>query len=47
MNKTFSDRINQLIELADRTLGSRKDPGGMGISIVSGELFNELRTSSL
>lgn len=47
MTKRFSDRINQLIQLADETLGTTKHPGGMGYPYVSGELFNELRTSSL
>lgn len=45
--KTFSDRINQLVALADNTLSTTKHSNGMGLPSVNGELFNELRTSSL
>lgn len=47
MIQNFADRVNQLITLADKTLGTTKHPPGIGVSSVNGELFNELRTSSL
>jgi hypothetical protein len=47
MTQKFADRVNQLITLADKTLSTTKNPQGMGYSSVNGELFNELRTSSL
>lgn len=47
MTQNFADRVNQLITLADKTLSTTKHPQGMGLSSVNGELFNELRTSSL
>ncbi|HFK5586174.1 hypothetical protein CMU71_05805 [Elizabethkingia anophelis] len=45
--KNFADRVNQLISLADKTLSTARHPGGMNPSTVDGELFNELRASSL
>jgi hypothetical protein len=47
MTQNFADRVNQLITLADKTLSTTKHPQKMGLSSVNGELFNELRTSSL
>jgi len=43
----FSDRVNSLISLADRTIATTRHPQDFGISTVNRELFNELRTSSL
>jgi hypothetical protein len=43
----FSDRISQLITLADKTLSTAVTPEGMIPPYVDGELFNELRASSL
>jgi hypothetical protein len=46
--KKFSDRINQLIDLADRTLATRQSGTGMmSTSWVNSELFHEFRPSSL
>ena len=46
--KNFADRINQLIELANKTLGTRRTSSGMiSSSSVNSELFYEFRTSSL
>ena len=46
-NKNFADRLEQIIALADKTSASVKHPSGIGHSTVNGELFNELRSSSL
>lgn len=44
----FTDRINQIIELADRTLASKqKTTGTFTSSWVNSELFYEFRTTSL
>ncbi len=43
----YSDRVEALIALADRTLATAKYPQTIGIATVDRELFNELRTSSL
>lgn len=43
----YSDRVEALISLADRTLATAKYPQSIGIATVDRELFNELRTSSL
>ncbi len=43
----YSERINSLIALADKTLATTKYPVGIGIIKVDKELFNELRTASL
>ena len=45
--KKYSDRVESLIVLADKTLASAQYPQSIGIARVNGELFNELRTSSL
>ena len=46
--KQFSDRITQLIDLANRTLATKQTSSGMmGSSWVNSELFFEFRTSSL
>jgi hypothetical protein len=45
--KKYSDRVEALITLSDRTSASAKYPQGIGIATVDRELFNELRTSSL
>ena len=43
----YLSRVDYLISLATRTLETTQHPKKMGISRVDGELFNELRTSSL
>jgi hypothetical protein len=44
----FSERINQLIELGDKTLTTRSSVSGeFSIATVNSELFHEFRTSSL
>lgn len=46
--KQYSDRIDQLIDLADRTLATKQSTSGMlSSTFVSNELFYEFRTSSL
>lgn len=46
--KQFSDRITQLIDLANRTLATKQTSSGtFGSSWVNSELFFEFRTSSL
>lgn len=46
--KQFSDRINRLIDLANRTLATKQtSSGSFGTSYVNSELFFEFRTSSL
>ncbi len=47
MKKDISERINQLIEMADRTHSTTKVPTGMGYTYVNAELFYGFRTASL
>jgi hypothetical protein len=41
------DRVNNLIELADKTLLTKTQGSSMSMPYVNGEKFNEFRTSSL
>jgi len=46
--KNLSDRLNQIIDLANRTLQTRQDSfGEFSRTTVNSELFREFRTSSL
>ncbi len=45
--RKYSERVNFLIELSNRTLDTTVHPKGIGFARLSGELFMELRTGSL